>query len=629
MKQRSKVRKARWIYFFSIFIFNSLNLQSSVLVSDSLRQAMENAPSEAEQLYVSVLIAEQLLPSNMDSASALLAAAAPLLEGKNQLYKAVYLNKLGVYYWYAGDFHRAISMFRKTLEVPTDEQLLSQFAEASNNAGALYRFIGKPDSAGIYLEKALKIDVARNNQSGMAKTLYDLGALYRQTNKYELALINAQRAMDIVLQGKDTLMIVHVYTVLGNIYVELDSIPLAVESHIKAMQYAEDAGIKEMVGVGHNNLCAIYCDLPSEFDKTAYHFDKGMNIARELSDYPLMVSLNNNMGNAWRARNDFNQAMLYYQKAKSLLEFSVEPIREAELFFNIGQTFKYLKANDSARIYLTKCLETAQKIKSLKHQSEAYLEIAVIDSLNGDFFSANEFYHKGIALRDSLWNNQHRSRIAELQIIYETQKNKLYIKDLEHRQNLNQIIFIMIILTLTFGFVALVVMTLYFRKKRLVAQQLLIIQKQENEKTQTDLKIKRKELTARIYTIVTYEDLIKRLEEEIHKMMEVSNHQNAETLNSVLRLLNNKEKTEETWKEFLKHFDELNNEFISRLILNFPGLSPMEVRICAMLRLNMSTKEIADLTRRAIRTVEFYRTDIRKKIGLHNNDNLTTYLSTL
>lgn len=609
-----------------VFVFTQ---SLAISNTDSLKMIMKNSRVPSEKMRAAVLIAEKLIPENMDSALILLDFAAPLMKERNDLYKSEYLNQRGVYYWYNGEYYKAIMWFKKTLQLPEKNQILHHIAAASNNIGALYRFLGLPDSSGLYLEKALKIDEARNFKSGMAKTLYDLGVLYRQTNKYELALINALRAMDIVLQGKDTSMIVHVYTVLGNIYLELDSTQLAIESHNKAIKYAEDAGINDMIGVGHTNLCAIYCENQSEFDKTAYHFDRGMNIAMELSDYKLMVSLNNNMGNAWKARKDFNHAMFFYQKAKSLLKFSTEPIRETDLYLNIGQTFKYLKINDSARIYLKKCLEIAQRIKSLKYQSEALLEIAAIDSLNGNFYNAYKFYRQGISLRDSLWNNQHRSRIAELQIIHEAQKNKLYIKELEHRQNLNQTIFFLVILTLAFGFIALIVMALYLRKKRLVAQQHLVIQKQENEKAKTDLEIKRKELTAKVHTIVTFEELIKRLEEEIHKMIEGTNPQNAETLNSVLKLLNNKEKTEETWKEFLKHFDELNDDFITKLTAKFPELSPIEVRLCAMLRLNMSTKEIAEITKRAVRTIEFYRTSIRKKIGIQNCENLSTFLSNL
>lgn len=629
MKFRRITSQQRWIYYVLVLSLISLTLHSEASVTDSLRQAMNNARVPSEKMRTAVLLAEELIPQDMDSALVLLDFAAPLLNGQNDLYKSEYLNQRGIYHWYNGEYYESISWFRKTLQLPNEKQLLPQLAAASNNIGTLFRFLGQPDSAGIYLEKALKIDEARNYKSGMAKTLYDLGALYRQTNKYQLALINTQRAMDIVLQGNDTSMIVHVLTVLGNIYVELDSIPLAVESHMKAMQYAEDAGIKEMIGVGHNNFCAIYCDLPSEFDKTAYHFDKGMNIARELSDYPLMVSLNNNMGNAWRARSDFSQAMFYYQKAKSLLEFSVEPIRETDLYFNIGQTFKSLQVNDSARIYLAKCLETAQQIESLKYQSEALLEMAVIDSLDGNFLSAFELYQKGISLRDSIWNNQHRSRIVELQIIYETQKNKLYIKDLERRQKLNRTIIFLIITSTTFGLISLITLIFYLHKKRITSNRLLIIQKQENERAQTDLETKRRELAERVHVIVTHEEFLNSLEKKIQTMIKSADQQCVDALESVLVFMNKKEKSDDSWNEFLKHFDELNDDFISRMIAKYPSLSPFEVRLCAMLRLNMSTKEIADLSKRAIRTIEFYRTSIRKKMGLQNSENLSTYLAKL
>ncbi len=62
------------------------------------------------------------------------------------------------------------------------------------------------------------------------------------------------------------------------------------------------------------------------------------------------------------------------------------------------------------------------------------------------------------------------------------------------------------------------------------------------------------------------------------------------------------------------------------LLKKYPELSPVELRICAYLRRNMSSLEIAKMTNRSVRTIEYTRTNIRKKMNLAKGENLVKHL---
>ena len=73
--------------------------------------------------------------------------------------------------------------------------------------------------------------------------------------------------------------------------------------------------------------------------------------------------------------------------------------------------------------------------------------------------------------------------------------------------------------------------------------------------------------------------------------------------------------------------DVTNNEdFFSLLLNKYPELSPVELKLCAYLRLNPSTKDLALITNRSMRTIESTRTNIRKKMNLTSQENLVTHL---
>jgi DNA-binding CsgD family transcriptional regulator len=69
-----------------------------------------------------------------------------------------------------------------------------------------------------------------------------------------------------------------------------------------------------------------------------------------------------------------------------------------------------------------------------------------------------------------------------------------------------------------------------------------------------------------------------------------------------------------------------NEDFFSLLLQKYPELSPVELKLCAYLRLNPSTKDLALITNRSMRTIESTRTNIRKKMNLTSQENLVTHL---
>jgi len=92
----------------------------------------------------------------------------------------------------------------------------------------------------------------------------------------------------------------------------------------------------------------------------------------------------------------------------------------------------------------------------------------------------------------------------------------------------------------------------------------------------------------------------------------------------------NKAVDEEAWEEFNIRFQQVHNDFFTKINEKYPTLSPNEQRLCAFLKLNMTTKEISELTGQRISTIEIARTRLRKKLGITNTQtNLVSFLRQL
>lgn len=102
--------------------------------------------------------------------------------------------------------------------------------------------------------------------------------------------------------------------------------------------------------------------------------------------------------------------------------------------------------------------------------------------------------------------------------------------------------------------------------------------------------------------------------------------QNQNVIDEVINTLKNNVEGD-NWKEFELRFEEVHGGFMKKLNEKFPDLTQNEKRLCAYLRLNMTTKEIASLLYLSIHSVDSARYRLRKKLNLTNSDtDISTFL---
>jgi DNA-binding CsgD family transcriptional regulator len=177
----------------------------------------------------------------------------------------------------------------------------------------------------------------------------------------------------------------------------------------------------------------------------------------------------------------------------------------------------------------------------------------------------------------------------------------------------------------------------YYRKKQ---QQLIERNKREldlikaknekelvqirNEKLREDFKGKSKELAASTLNMVRKNELLQKLRDVLRGA-----NLNQESLRGVLDLIETDLGRSDDWEMFKEAFDNVDREFLGKLQSKHPKLSPNDVRLCAYLRLNLSSKEIAPLFNISTRSVEIKRYRLRKKMQLDRDENLVKYIMEL
>jgi DNA-binding CsgD family transcriptional regulator len=116
------------------------------------------------------------------------------------------------------------------------------------------------------------------------------------------------------------------------------------------------------------------------------------------------------------------------------------------------------------------------------------------------------------------------------------------------------------------------------------------------------------------------------------KLLSIKQQVNAESQSAVQKVVLDLQSNlqPELWQEFEFRFQQVHEKFYKILNEKFPDLSPSERRLCAFLKLDMTTKEISAITHQNAKSIDVARTRLRKKLNLTGTDhNLITFLAHL
>ncbi len=254
-----------------------------------------------------------------------------------------------------------------------------------------------------------------------------------------------------------------------------------------------------------------------------------------------------------------------------------------------------------------------------------------------DKFLDVKFQHrlKGLSDKWSKWSNESRTRFENLsfgdyhfevrakignQISENTSDYQFTIRRPWYFSN---IVLTFYIVVLTFiGFVTHKAYKRYYRKQ-LKHEQLeneQTIMQIKNEKLNQAIESKNRELAISTMSIIKKNEVLNSIKKELKK-----NSKSME-IESALVLIDRNLNNSKDWQFFEKAFNNADKDFLEKIKIAHPDLTPNDLRFCAYLRLNLSSKEIAPLLNISTKSVETKRYRLRKRLNLEHDDGLVEYI---
>jgi hypothetical protein len=229
-------------------------------------------------------------------------------------------------------------------------------------------------------------------------------------------------------------------------------------------------------------------------------------------------------------------------------------------------------------------------------------------------------------VNDSLFNEESTRKIAQLEMQSEYDRKQAQLEVLKRERDFRYFIsvagLVFLLVSVTF---------LFFLQRSKTKRSQLEQAHLELEKValKQDIAIKDKELAANIMYLLNKNELINTISE---KLLTIKQQVNAESQSAVQKVVLDLQSNlqPELWQEFEFRFQQVHEKFYKILNEKFPDLSPSERRLCAFLKLDMTTKEISAITHQNAKSIDVARTRLRKKLNLTGTDhNLITFLAHL
>lgn len=462
-----------------------------------------------------------------------------------------------------------------------------------------------------YAKQALELSEVANYQKGIALSYNNLGTYFRTKGIYDESIDYYFNALDIMEKLNDEVGIARAYNLIGILYYYLENYPLSLEYYLMAMEINVRQNDVKWIA-GNSNNVGMILERQGRYDEALEYYFKSLEMNIQLGNKSWMANNYGNIGSLYLEMDQPEKSLDYFNKRLAIKEEQQDIDGLARSNFLIGSYYLKIKDPAAAIPFLEKSHEQALQSKSLPILDDSSEGLSIAYGLTTDYANALKFEKLNKVYGDSLKLASNMEKITRLQMQYQHQKDQ-QISILKHDKS--KIIQGLLAIALFF---VLVFILLIFNRQRIKSKQHSIEHNKltlGNRLLQEELEFKENMLQDNINYLLTINEL---LSNTISKFNDLKSNSKPENQKIIKEIIHNLQSgiNDDIWEEFELRFNQIHKDFYQRLNARFPDLSTNDKKLCAFLKLQMTTKEISAITSLSIKSIETARSRLRKKLNL-------------
>ncbi len=481
--------------------------------------------------------------------------------------------------------------------------------------------IGLESKAKEYYQEAVTYFREMNDPGRLVDALNDLGSQLARRGHFTDGLSYFRQAYTLAIQH-DLDQLPSIYRYMANVYNKLGDQDQAMIFSRKNLQHELTQKDPLKIGDGYHSLAGIYAYTGRNDSAKFYYY-------KSLEHYQ---AANNDLGKTYAHANlaaVFNALMLP-DSAIAHLNAGKESLKRSGAFKRLGTylNFELAKIYQSQENYgqaeamLREVIKTAQVIREMEMLRDAYLLLSEVQESNHAYDSALYYFRLQKLHSDSLINASTERRYANLRVRLETIEKDNEIVALNQQLQMSQLRITFIVIVLFLLFFLLFIGWKYYdtrnRRNKLALENSELLRRGISQK----LELRERELADFTLNMIQKNRFLEELEEVIKNCKKKLNGEAPGAFSQLLKAITINRSTEKDWNDFKKYFGNVHKEFFDKIKETYPSLTPGDLRHCALLKMNLSLKESAEILGVDPNSIKMARYRMKRKMGLAEEDNL-------
>lgn len=465
----------------------------------------------------------------------------------------------------------------------------------------------------------------------------NLGNLYFYYSADQEALNYFLTSLDLALQSQTDELLNTIYNNIGIIYSSNKNFEKAEEYFTKALELSRNRNEPKRIGINLINL-GILKEEEKNIDQANDYYQQAFQIFKDQKDTVNLSVVINNIGNVLFQKEHYNEARKYYDQALQLTEGDRDNHYQPTFRMNYGKTLYKVHQLDSALFFLHHALDTFLLRKNTDKVIETYTWLGKAYEDKGQLDKSILYFNESLSWKDTLLNEKSLKWVSEMQMKYEFGKKEKEIEHLQEKARQEKIIWGGTIL----GLLLLSVLLYYSIKIKNVnlKQKNIILEKEQNlanlelsknqleqEKLKQKLEMKNRELASKAIHLLNKNEILTNVTSLLNKLNVQNETQNAALVKNAKNTISLNINLDQQWEDFKVHFEEVHTGFFSRMLLAYPSLSPTDLRLSAYLLINLSNKEIAQISNISADAVRKRKQRLREKLNLSKDQDIRIVLN--
>ncbi len=555
--------------------------------------------------------------------SALVANAKGLSLTKDNVRKGKGLRYRGKMFQTLDQQDSSLANLKRSLAVTPETDVWEELVIRKDIAEIFLR-LGKPDSTRLYLSQGMAILNTNDDpdlQEHRGSFLSGNGQLQLYLSRYDSAMISFHQAVAFYKQVGNVRSQASSLSQIGDILSLQGKHREAIGYYRNAVESLGDSPNPSLLGSYSNNLGLVYYRL-EELDSARYCFERSLAIAEEIGRPRLKANSHGNLANIFMKIGEKDSAYYHANSSYQVLSrmgnaygtcLSLMILAGVDLSRNqIGKGFKELRESRGI----------AEQLNIPDLEKDAYLALSDAHQKYGSSDSALFFFKKHVAVRDSITSESVKKETERLRIQYETrlkeEENSRLVAELDwemEKRERERLTLVVIGLSIALLLLALT-LSLYLRNQ--ARKRELLISEAEARHEKLERTRAQKRLAKALRQITEKDVLLNRLEED---------YRGSVTQGAFADKLHERINSNQDWMQFVIEFEMVYKGFFDSLRPQENKLTKNDLRMAALIKLNLSNKEIAEVLSITLEGVKKAKHRLKKKLQLPTESNLSDFVT--